>query len=138
MFDNLKNLAQLPQMLAKARELQEKMKSVQEDLAGRTLTCEAGGGLVRATVNGKLEVLSVRIDAERIARLYNNDDSSHHADTTDDGPRVAMSHADFQSLEDLIVAAVRAAQQSAAEMIRHEMARVASEAGLPPGMLPGQ
>lgn len=137
MFDNLKNLAQLPQMLAKARELQEKMKSVQEDLAGRTLTCEAGGGLVRATVNGKLEVLSVRIDAERLARLYTNDESSIDADP-DDGPRVAMSRADFQSLEDLIVAAVRAAQQSAAEMIRHEMARVASEAGLPPGMLPGQ
>ncbi len=129
-------------MLAKARELQEKMKSVQEDLAGRTLTCEAGGGLVRATVNGKLEVLSVRIDAERLARLYSNNDISADLDPIanhpDDGPRVAMSRADFQSLEDLIVAAVRAAQQSAAEMIRHEMARVASEAGLPPGMLPGQ
>ena len=42
---------------------------------------------------------------------------------------------DTEMLEDLIVAAVNAAQVKAAEMMRVEMQRLASEAGLPPGML---
>ena len=40
-------------------------------------------------------------------------------------------------LEDLVVAAVRAAQTKGAELAKAEMQRVAGEMGLPPGMLPG-
>ena len=39
-------------------------------------------------------------------------------------------------IEDLTVAAVAAAQRKAAEMMQEEMSKVASEVGLPPGMLP--
>ena len=51
MFDNLKNLANLPGMLAKAREMQEKMKAMQDELARKQLSADAGGGMVIATVN---------------------------------------------------------------------------------------
>jgi DNA-binding protein YbaB len=40
-------------------------------------------------------------------------------------------------LEDVTVAAIAAAQTKAAEMMKDEMAKLANEVGLPPGMLPG-
>ena len=113
MFDALKNLGSLPGLMAKAREVQEKMKSVQDELAHKTVSADAGGGMVEATCNGRMELVRVRIDKARV------------------DPN------DTEMLEDLIVAAVHAAQAKAADMARSEMQRVASEMGLPPGMLPG-
>jgi nucleoid-associated protein EbfC len=112
-FDALKNLGSLPGLMAKAREVQEKMKSVQDELAHKTVSADAGGGMVEATCNGRMELVRVRIDKARV------------------DPN------DTEMLEDLIVAAVHAAQAKAADMARSEMQRVASEMGLPPGMLPG-
>ena len=112
MFDNLKNLANLPAMLAKAREMQEKMKSMQEEMARRQVSADAGGGMVSAVVNGRLELVKIRIDKSK------NDPN------------------DTEMLEDLIVAAVSAAQNKAAQMMKDEMSKMASDIGLPPGMLP--
>jgi DNA-binding YbaB/EbfC family protein len=112
MFDNLKNLANLPGMLAKAREMQEKMKSMQDELARKQVSADAGGGMVSAVVNGRLELVKVRIDKTKV------------------DPN------DTEMLEDLIVAAVSAAQAKAAEMMKQEMSRMAADVGLPPGMLP--
>ena len=113
MFDALKNLGSLPGLMAKAREVQEKMKAVQEELARKTVSADAGGGMVEATCNGRMELVRLRIDKSRV------------------------DLGDTEMLEDLIVAAVHAAQSKAAEMAKSEMGRVASEMGLPPGMLPG-
>jgi hypothetical protein len=111
MFDALKNLGDLPGLMAKAREMQEKMKSMQEELARRQVTADAGGGMVEATVNGRMELVRLKIDKSKI-------------DT-----------ADTEMLEDMTVAAVHAAQAKASEMMKSEMQRVAGEMGLPPGML---
>src|SRR4051794_28753062 len=112
MFDNLKNIANLPGLMAKAREMQEKMKQMQEEAGRKQVSADSGGGMVTAIVNGRLELIKIRIDKEKV-------------DVTD-----------TEMLEDLIVAAVNAAQVKAADMMRQDMARLASEAGLPPGMLP--
>ena len=114
MFDALKNLGNLPGLMAKAREMQDRMKSMQEELARKTVTADAGAGAVEATCNGKLELVRIKIARERFP---------------DPG--------DTEMLEDLIVAAVHAAQGKAADLAKSEMQRVASEMGLPPGMLPG-
>jgi DNA-binding YbaB/EbfC family protein len=113
MFDGLKNIANLPSLLAKAREVQEKMKSVQEELAQKQVSADSGGGMVTAVVNGRLQVVSVRIDKSRV-------------DVND-----------TEMLEDLIVAAINAGQVKAAEMIKQEMSKVSTDLGLPPGVLPG-
>lgn len=113
MFDALKNLGNLPGLMAKAREMQEKMKSLQEQLASKQTSADAGGGMVTAIVNGRMELVKLRIDRDRV-------------DLNDP-----------EMLEDLIVAAVNAAQVKAAQLARDEMARLAGELGLPPGALPG-
>jgi DNA-binding YbaB/EbfC family protein len=112
MFDALKGLGNLPSLMAKAREMQEKMQSVQEGLARKTVVADAGGGMVQATVNCRLELVKLRIDKSKI------------------------DPADTDMLEDVIVAAVAAAQTKAAEEAKNEMQKVAGEMGIPPGMLP--
>jgi DNA-binding protein YbaB len=64
MFDNLKNLSNLPAMLAKAREMQEKMTAMQEELAQKQVSADAGAGAVTASVTGRLELVALRMDEE--------------------------------------------------------------------------
>lgn len=125
MFDQLKNLAELPKILGKAREVQERMKQMQEDLGRKTVEADAGAGMVRVTMNGRLEVVRVRIDYARLGVL-------------NDAGKLPMSAGDFEMLEDLIAAATRAAHEKAGELVRSEMARIADEVGVPPGLLQGQ
>ena len=82
-------------LMKQAQELQERLSKVQEEAAARTVESSAGGGMVKATVNGRLELVRLHIE-----------------------PAVLQS-GDAQMLEDLIVAAVnqavRTAQQQTAE-----------------------
>lgn len=112
MFDMLKNLGDLPGLMRKAEEMRQKAMAIQEELARRQVSADAGAGMVTATVNGRLELVRLRIDKNRI-------------DLND----IAL-------LEDMVVAAVAAAQRKAAVVMQEELARMTSEMGLPPGMLP--
>ena len=113
MLDALKNLGNLPGLMQKAREMQDKMKAFQDDLARRTFDADAAGGAVTATVNGKFELKKIRIDKTKV------------------DPN------DVELLEDLVVAAVNAAQTKAASAAQSEMAKMSGDLGLPPGMIPG-
>ena len=112
MLDMLKNLGDLPSLMRKAQEMQGKMAKVQEELGKRQVTADSGAGMITATVNGKLELVRLRIDNTKI-------------DVTD----TAL-------LEDMVVAAVAAAQRRAGDMIKDEMGKITAELGLPPGQLP--
>lgn len=107
MFDMLKNLG-------KIRELQQKMQQMQEELARKQVSADAGGGIVTATVNGRMELVKLHIDKSK------------------------FDINDTEMLEDLTVAAVSAAQTKAAEMMKDEMSKMTADLGIPPGMLPGQ
>ncbi len=100
-------------LMRKAREMQENMQKMQEELARKTVSADAGGGMVSAVVNGRLEVVKVRIDKSKIDMN------------------------DTEMLEDVITAAIAAAQSKAADMMRLEMQKLTAGAGLPPGLLPG-
>jgi DNA-binding YbaB/EbfC family protein len=113
MFENLKNLGNPMALLAKAREMQEKMQQLQEELGRKQVSADAGGGMVEAVVNGRLEVVKVRIDKSKV-------------DVND-----------TEMIEDLIVAAINAAQTKASAMMKEEMTKIAGGLGVPPGMLPG-
>ena len=113
MFDALKSLGNPFELMKKAREMQERMQQIQEEMAARQVSADAGGGSVTATVNGKLELIKIRIDKSKI------------------------DPANTELLEDVIVSAVSAAQAKAAGMMQEQMQKMAAAAGLPPGLLPG-
>lgn len=99
-------------LLKQAQQLQERIAGVQDELAERTAEGRAGGGLVTAVVNGKLEVLSVAID-----------------------PSLLQSP-DQEMLQDLVVAAVNEGIRAAQRLVADEMQKVTG--GLPlPFKLPG-
>ncbi len=111
MIDPLKNLGNLGELMTKARQMQDQMKQLQEDLAKKQVTADAGGGMVQATVNGRMELVKLHIDKDKV-------------DVND-----------TELLEDLIVAAVHGAQSRAAEMMKTEMQKMTGDLGLPPGLL---
>ena len=55
MFDMMK-------MMGKLQELRQRMQQAQQDLEAMRVTGSAGGGVVRATVSGKKQLLSLEID----------------------------------------------------------------------------
>jgi len=90
----------MQQLLKQAQKMQAQMQEAQEKLATTELTGTAGGGLVEATVSGAGEVLRIRID------------------------RAAVDPDDMESLEDLVLAAVRNGQEQAHELGESTMAPV--------------
>ncbi|NCS88876.1 MAG: YbaB/EbfC family nucleoid-associated protein [Ignavibacteria bacterium] len=100
-------------MLKQVQKMQAEMQKVQGELSNKTVSEEAGGGMIKATANGNKEIVSVEID-----------------------PQVINAE-EKEILEDLVVAAVNKALQSAAKMAEEEMMKV-TKGMLPPGMnLPG-
>lgn len=99
-------LNQMQGMLKQVQKMQEKMQKIQEELEQKSLTEEAGGGMVKVTINGKLQILKLQIEKE----VINADDS--------------------EMLEDLIVAAVNKAIESSQKMSQEEMNKATS------GMMP--
>jgi DNA-binding YbaB/EbfC family protein len=112
MFDALKNLGNMGEMLKQARQMQEKMAAMQEELARKQVSADAGAGMVEATVNGKQELVKLNIDKQKI-------------DVND-----------TEMLEAMVVSAVRAAQAKSQEMMKEEMQKTMGDLGLPPGLLP--
>ncbi len=111
MFDAFKNLGNLGELMTKAKQMQEQMQTLQEELGEKQVTADAGGGIVQATVNGRLELVKLHIDKAKV-------------DVND-----------TELLEDVIVAAVHGAQTRAAEMVKTQMQKVTGDMGLPPGLL---
>ncbi|THB70563.1 MAG: YbaB/EbfC family nucleoid-associated protein [Desulfobulbaceae bacterium] len=84
-------------LMQQAREMQEKMASIQDDLAKKNITGTAGGGMVTVTANGKGDILRVEIEDELISL-----------------PEKAM-------LQDLVTAATNDAVRRARELTKQEM-----------------
>jgi DNA-binding YbaB/EbfC family protein len=107
-------LSQLVNLLRQAPKLKEEMERVQQRVAQMTADGDAGGGMVKVRVNGKLEVLSCALTDE------------------------AIKLGDREMLEDLIRAATNQALAKARQMVAEETLKLAGGLGLPPGMsLPG-
>ena len=89
-------------MMKQIQKMQEKMAQVQEELEQRTVVGEAGGGMVKATVNGKQRLTALAIERE------------------------VLTGEDQEMLEDLILAAVNKALEESQKMAQEEMAKVTS------------
>jgi nucleoid-associated protein EbfC len=100
-------------MMKQVQKMQAEMAKVQDELGNKTVTEESGGGMVKVVANGKKDIVSITIDEEII------------------------KGGDKEMVEDLVVAAVNKALQSAGKMAEDEMASV-TKGMLPPGMnIPG-
>jgi DNA-binding YbaB/EbfC family protein len=102
MFGNLGNLAGL---LKSAKDMQAQFAKMQEELAAKRFDGDAGGGLVRVTVNGKGTLLNVKID-----------------------PQAAT---DIELLEDMVKAAVAAATAKSQEAMKSELSSLTGGLNLP-------
>ncbi len=97
----------LTQMMKQAQKLQSKMLEMQAELGNRTVSAQAGGGMVEATVNGRQELVSLRIDKE------------------------VATPDDVDMLQDLILAAVNEALNRAREMMAQEMSKLTGGLQIP-------
>jgi DNA-binding YbaB/EbfC family protein len=104
MFDMMK-------MMGKMKEVQSRLKEAQDNLAKITATGESGGGMVKATVNGKKQLMQVEIDP------------------------VILKADDQVLVQDLIVAAVNMATEKV-EILAKEELKKSTEGFLPkiPGL----
>jgi nucleoid-associated protein EbfC len=94
-------------MMKQAQKLQAKMVEMQAELGNRTVSAQAGGGMVEAVVNGRQELLSLRIDPEVVAPD------------------------DVEMLQDLIQAAINEALNRSREMMSAEMAKLTGGMQIP-------
>ena len=94
-------------LFKQAQQMQQKMVKMQEELAQRTVEASVGGGMVSVTVNGKNEVLRLKIE-----------------------PQV-VDPDDIEMLEDLVLAGVNEALRKSQEMISEEMSKLTGGMKIP-------
>ncbi|MFH1129784.1 MAG: YbaB/EbfC family nucleoid-associated protein [Pseudomonadota bacterium] len=90
----------LNDLLQSAQKMQEQLGRVQAQLAKKTVEGSAGGGMVVVVVNGRQQLVSVRID------------------------RQIVDPEDIEMLQDLVVAATNQALSKATELAQQEFAQV--------------
>jgi len=94
-------------LLKQAQQMQAKMAQMQSELAEKRVEASAGGGMVKVVMNGRHEVISVKIDPE------------------------VVDPQDVEMLEDLVAAAVTEAASQIEEMLKDGMSSITGGMGLP-------
>ncbi len=94
-------------LMQHARQFQENLAQIQEELAARMVTGTAGGGMVTATVNGRGELVGLAIEPE----VINPDDR--------------------QMLQDIVIAAVNDGLRKAKDLGRSEMSKLTGGMTIP-------
>ena len=94
-------------LLKQAQQFQQRMATVQEELAGKVVTGTSGGGMVTATVNGKGELVDLAIE------------------------QGLVNPAEVAMLQDLVMAAVNDGLNKARELGKQEMGRLTGGLNLP-------
>ncbi|MEV6393942.1 YbaB/EbfC family nucleoid-associated protein [Streptomyces sp. NPDC051907] len=100
----------MQQLLQQAQKMQQDLAQAQEELAQTPVEGQAGGGLVKATVTGSGELRSLVIDPK------------------------AVDPADTETLADLVVAAVQAANENAQQLQQQKLGPLAQGLGGMPGL----
>lgn len=104
---NMGNMGNMSNMLKQAQKLQEDMAKAQEELKSRTVDASVGGGAVQVVVNGKNEILELKIKPE------------------------AVDPEDVEMLEDLVKAAVNEGLRKVEELVSSEMGKLTNGLKIP-------
>jgi len=94
-------------MLKQAQKIQAQLARVQEEMAQKTIEASSGGGMVSVVVNGKQEVISIKIERE------------------------VVNPEDIDMLQDLIMAAVNEGIRKSQEMVSEEMRKLTGGLNIP-------
>ncbi|ABB14189.1 YbaB/EbfC family nucleoid-associated protein [Carboxydothermus hydrogenoformans] len=97
MFGNMGNMQK---MLKQVQKMQQDMAKLQEGLNEKTVEATSGGGMVKAVVNGKQELVSLTINPQ------------------------AVDPEDVEMLADMITAAVNEALRKSKDMVAEEMNKI--------------
>jgi nucleoid-associated protein EbfC len=97
-------------LMKQAGEIQGRMQKLQEDLAALEVEGQSGAGLVKVTLNGKMEARGIKIDPSLI------------------------KPGEGEMLEDLILAAFQDAKSKAETAVQAKMQEVTGGLQLPPGL----
>ncbi|HXE85605.1 MAG TPA: YbaB/EbfC family nucleoid-associated protein [Hyphomicrobiaceae bacterium] len=100
----------LMKMMKQVQDIQGRMQQMQEELAALQVEGQSGGGLVRVTLNGKMEARAVKLDPSLV------------------------KPEDTEMLEDLILAAFQDAKAKAEAALQEKMQEVTGGLPLPPGL----
>ena len=94
-------------MMKQIQKMQQDMARMQEELANKTYTAAAGGGMVKVTVNGEMELVNLTIDPD------------------------ALDPEDVDMLQDMIMAAVNEAVRGVNELANKQMGAIAGGLNIP-------
>jgi DNA-binding YbaB/EbfC family protein len=97
----------LGNIMKQAQQMQAKMARIQQELETREVEATAGGGMVTARVNGKQQLLDLKIEKE------------------------VVDPEDVDMLQDLILAAINEALQKSQQMVQEEMSKVTGGMNIP-------
>lgn len=107
-FGGLGNMGGL---MKHVKKMQEDMQRAQEEMDEARIEATSGGGMVKAVVTGKGELVEIKID-----------------------PQV-VDPDDVEMIEDLVTSAVREAQENATKYQAERMQEITGGMGLPPGLM---
>jgi hypothetical protein len=93
--------------MKQAKKMQERMAQMQKELETKTVEAQAGGGMVSVVVNGKFEVISLKIEKE------------------------VVNPEDIEMLQDLVAAAINEGVRKAQEMAASEMGKITGGLSIP-------
>lgn len=94
-------------LMKQAQQMQAKLAMLQNELADREVEASAGGGMVKVRVNGKQEVLSIKIDKE------------------------CVDPNDVATLEELVLTAVSQGIKESKDMVQQAMSKITGGMNLP-------
>lgn len=94
-------------MLKQAQRIQAQLAKIQEEMAQKTIEASSGGGMVTVVVNGKQEIVSLKIERE------------------------VVDPDDVDMLQDLVLAAVNEGMRKSQEMVAEEMRKLTGGLSIP-------
>lgn len=97
----------MQQMMKQARKMQEQLAVAQDNLAQTTVEASAGGGMVKVTVNGGMQLENITIDPD------------------------AVDPEDVEMLQDMIVAAVNEGIRQITEIVNKQMGAITGGLNIP-------
>jgi nucleoid-associated protein EbfC len=94
-------------LMKQAQQMQQKMATLQKELESREMETSSGGGMVKIKINGKQEILELKLDKE------------------------CVDPNDVESLEELLTTAVNQAVRESNEMVSSAMSKVTGGLSIP-------